>query len=80
MNYKNLVLISFILLFKELVLFILRANKIKNKINCLNFIYINIIIVSINSIVSVYYYEYFLYSYLSLIFFNFLFLVKRLIK
>ena len=79
-NYKNLVFISFILLLKELVLFYLRANKIRTKINFLNLIYINITIVSLNSIVSVFYYEYFLYSYLCLIIFNFLILLKKLIK
>ena len=80
-EFKNLILISFVLLLKECMLIIFRTNKIKKNIYLPYSIYLNIIIVVINLIANMYYNQYFLYSFIMLILFNsFLIMKKRSIK
>ena len=80
-EFKNLILISFVLLLKECMLIIFRTNKIKKNIYFVYSIYLNIIIVLINLVVNMYYNQYFLYSFIMLILFNsFLIMKKRSVK
>ena len=76
-EFKNLVLISFVLLFKECMLMLFRANKLKKKIDLLNLIYLNIFIVIMNLIINMYYKEYFYYSIIILILFNSYLLINK---
>ncbi len=75
-EYKNLILISLVLLLKEFMLIIFRANKIKQNIDLLNLIYFNVIIVITNLIINLYYKEYFYYSFAVLVLF-YSFLIKK---
>ena len=77
---KNLVLISFVLLFKECMLIVFRTNKLKKKIDFVNLIYLNIFIVIINLIMNMYYKEYFYYSITILILFNSYLLINKAFK
>ena len=79
-EFKNLVLISFVLLFKELILIIFRTNKLKQTIDLVYLIYLNIIIVIINLIINMYYVEYFNYSIIILILFNSYLLINKTFK
>ncbi len=79
-EFKNLILISYVLLLKECMLMIFRANKIKQKIDILNSLYLNIIIVIINLLVNMYYEQYFLYSFTILVLFNSLLIIKKRYK
>ena len=79
-EFKNLILISFVLLLKECALIIFRTNKIKQTINLLNFIYLNISFVIVNLIINMCYNEYFFYSSIALILFNSFLIVKKSFK
>jgi len=79
-EFKNLVLISFVLLFKELILIIFRTNKLKQIIDLFYLIYLNIIIVIMNLIINMFYVEYFYYSITSLILFNSYLLINKTFK
>ena len=79
-EFKNLILISFVLLLKECMLIIFRTNKLKNNIYKLPSIYLYIIIVIINLLVNMYYNQYFLYSFLILILFNSFLIIKKRLK
>ncbi len=79
-EFKNLILISFVLLIKECILIIFRTNKIKQQIIMLNSIYLNITIVILNLIINLYHKEYFYFSFIILILFNSYLLMKKRIK
>ena len=79
-EFKNLVLISFVLLFKELILIVFRTNKLKQTIDLFYLIYLNIIIVIMNLIINMFYVEYFYYSITSLILFNSYLLINKTFK
>ena len=79
-EFKNLILISFVLLLKECMLIIFRTNKLKQTINLLNLIYLNIVIVIGNLIISMYYEEYFYYSIIILILFNSYLVINKTFK
>ena len=79
-EFKNLILISFVLLIKECALIIFRTNKIKQTIDLLSLIYLNILIVVFNLIINIYYNEYFYYSFISLILFNSFLIIKKSLK
>ncbi len=76
-EFKDLILISFVLMLKECILIIFRTNKLKKNIYELHSIYLNIIIVIINLIVNMYYNQYFIYSFLILILFNSFLIIKK---
>tara|TARA_Y100000996_G_scaffold285_1_gene279 strand:- start:23551 stop:24942 length:1392 start_codon:yes stop_codon:yes gene_type:complete len=79
-EFKNLILISFVLLLKECALIIFRTNKIKQRIDLLSLIYLNILIVVVNLIINIYYNEYFYYSFISLVLFNSFLIIKKNLK
>ena len=79
-EFKNLILISFVLLIKECMLIIFRTNKIKKQIDILNAIYFNIVIVIINLIINMYYEDYFYYSFIILILFSTFLITKKRFK
>ena len=76
-QYKNLIFISFVLLSKEIILTFLRLHKIEYAINNIIIINVNIFLVVLNMLISVYYEEYFYYSFLILIFINFIIFLQR---
>ena len=71
-QFKNLIFISFVLLAKEIVLIFLRVNKIKYVIENIMIIYVNIFLVVLNMLISIYYDTYFYLSLLILILTNFI--------
>ncbi len=73
---KNLIFVCLFLILKELILILIRSNKLRKYITSLEFIYINIIFVIICSLTSVYLEKYFIFTYLTLLIFN-LFIIKR---
>ncbi len=75
-EFKNLILISYVLLLKEFVLIIFRTNKIKEKIDLIHPIYLNIIFVIINLLTNMYYKQYFYYAFILLILFNSFLILK----
>jgi len=76
-QYKNLIFISFVLLSKEIILTFLRLNKIGYVINNIIIINVNIFLVVLNMLISIYYEEYFYFSFLILIFINFIIFLQR---
>ena len=79
-QFKNLILISFVLLIKELILIFFRANKIRYTINNIIIIYLNIFMVFLNLLVSIYFDEYFYLSFLLLILTNIIIFSHKLKK
>ncbi len=77
LNFKNLIYISTVLLIKEILLLILRAQKIKNKIENLMYIYFLIILVILNLIVNLNYEAYFIYTFLVLLIFSLFLILKK---
>ena len=77
LNFKNLIYISTVLLIKEIILLILRAQKIKNKIENLMSIYFIITLVILNLIINLNYEAYFIYTYLILLIFSISLILKR---
>ena len=78
-SYNDLVYISYVLLIKELLLFIFRMNKIKKKINNLITIHVNLLLVILNLIISIYYEAQF-YTFFNTIHFQFYNIFKSLKK
>ncbi len=77
---NNLTFIAFVLLIKEFILLIFRIEKIKYKIISIYKIYINLIIILINLMVSLYANEYFFISLTILVVYNLILFFKQLIK
>ena len=69
---KNLVFISFVLLAKEIVLILFRVNNIKYVIDNIMIIYVNIFLVVLTMLISIYYDAYFFLSLLILVLTNFI--------
>ena len=67
LKYNNLIYVSLVLLFKEFVLLIFRTRKIKSEINSITIIYLSIIMVIFNLLISLYIDQYFIYSFTTLI-------------
>ena len=76
-NFQNLIYISSILLIKEIILLILRTQKIKNKIENVMSIYLIIFLVILNLIVNLNYEIYYAYTFLILIFFTITLILKK---
>lgn len=77
---KNLIYISYVLLFKEFTLLVFRTIKIKEKLNNLFMIYSNLLLVILNLLISIYYDTYFYLSFFILISFNSVLLIKKFKK
>ena len=77
-QFKNLMFISFVLLTKEIVLIFFRANKIRHVIDNIMSINVNIFLVVLNMLISIYYEGYFYLSFLILILTNFIIFLYRL--
>ena len=77
-QFKNLIFISFVLLTKEIVLIFFRANKIRYVIDNIMIINVNIFLVVLNMLISIYYEGYFYFSFLILILTNFIIFLYRL--
>ena len=77
LNFKNLIYISSVLLIKEIILLILRAQKIKSKIENLMSIYILITLVILNLIINLNYEVYFIYTFLILLIFSIFLILKK---
>ena len=75
--FKNLIYISTVLLIKEIILLILRAQKIKNKIENLMSIYFIITLVILNLIMNLNYEAYFIYTFLILLIFSIYLILRR---
>ena len=71
-QFKNLVFISFVLLAKEIVLILFRVNNIKYVIDNIMIIYVNIFLVVLTMLISIYYDAYFYLSLLILVLTNFI--------
>jgi O-antigen/teichoic acid export membrane protein len=78
LQFKNLIFISFVLLTKEIVLIFFRANKIRYVIDNIMIINVNIFLVVLNMLISIYYEGYFYFSFLILILTNFIIFLYRL--
>ena len=76
-NFQNLIYISSILLIKEIILLILRTQKIKNKIENVMSIYLIIFLVILNLIVNLNYEIYYAYTFLILLFFTMSLILKK---
>ena len=76
-KFKNLIYIATILFAKEIILLLVRSQKIKNKINNIFIIYSVIIIVVINLIISLKYDTYFFYSYVVLFIYSAVIFFKK---
>ena len=79
-EFKNLILISFVLLLKEFMLIIFRTHKIKQQIDIPHAIYLNITMVIINLLLNMYYSNYFIYFFFILILFNLFLILKKSIR
>jgi len=77
LNFGNLIFISSVLLIKEIILLILRTQKIKNKIENLISIYFIMILVILNLIINLNYEAYFIYSFLILLIFSAYLILKK---
>ena len=71
-QFKNLMFISFVLLTKEIFLIFFRANKIRYVIDHMMIVNLNIFLVVLNMLISIYYNSYFYFSFLILILVNFI--------
>ncbi len=77
-NSKNLIYISSVLLIKEIILFVFRTQKIRNKIEDIMLIYSIIILVIINLIINLNFDNYFKFSFLILLILSsYLILIKN---
>ncbi len=79
-KFENLIYISTILFAKEIILLFFRSQKIKNKINNLIRMYLIIIIVAVNLLISLKYDVYFLYSYVILFIYSVVVLFREYYK
>ena len=79
-KFENLIYISTILFAKEIILLFFRSQKIKNKINNLFRMYLIIIIVAVNLLISLKYDAYFLYSFLILFIYSIVVFFKEYYK
>ena len=77
LNFQNLIYISSVLLIKEIILLVLRAQKIKHKIRNLMSIYFIITLVILNLIINLYYEAYFIYTFFLLLIFSIYLILKR---
>ncbi len=77
LNFQNLIYISSVLLIKEIILLVLRAQKIKHKIKNLMSIYFIITLVILNLIINLYYEAYFIYTFFLLLIFSIYLILKR---
>ena len=77
-NSKNLIYISSVLLIKEIILFVFRTQKIRNKIEDIMLIYSIVILVIINLIINLNFDNYFKFSFLILLILSsYLILIKN---
>lgn len=76
-RFENLIFISYVLLIKEIFLLFFRTYKIKEKIHSLWIIYLNVIIILMNLLVSIYFKNLYFYSFILLILLNSAFFLKK---
>ncbi len=76
-SFKNLLYISFILLLKEYVLFVVRSNKLQKNIKSLIDIYLNVLFVILILFVSINYEQFFYIAMFFLVIFNVIVLFKK---
>ena len=79
-KFKSLIILGFVVLFKELTLLILRSSKLKSKIKNLKLIYFYIFFVIFCLFIDIYFVKYFLFLYLIIITFNLFFFINNVKK